>query len=182
MKLDTDYSPELLSNGSHPATIKDNCYLDLTDVPVLVCTNGAALVVVPVQKEEGDTDGIIPASAILAAKKIAPKASEIRLRANSHVEVPEALTLFERPTHKYPDWREVRTRATSPNGIRIALDPFKLLELVKAMGADGNGKRTEAVELRFNPEFTDAPTFTVRLDGSKAEGYLQGCRLSTFKE
>ena len=133
MKLLARYKPELVA-AAHPGTKLTIQHVLLDDLaePRLVATDGVALVVVPVETDSEDKAGLIPATALRAARKINPEAEHLFLRVNGKVEIPEALTLFDRPVGTFPLWREI---VPKNHTARITLDINRLMSLAQALGA-----------------------------------------------
>ena len=118
----------------------------------LVATNGHILAVVPVVRDEADTDGPVPAEAFKAARKHPAPGGAAVVIANGDVRVPFAGLSLTRPeAGTFPDWqRVVPTRAVV---FSVGIDARLLLALAQAVGADRGGKAS--VRLDF---VTDLPT------------------------
>lgn len=103
----------------------------------LEATDSYMAVVIPVEVEEGDESGLIPPNALKAQRK-ASKRSNASLRVNGdiHLSSPEREQSWVKPTEGqfFPDLELITPDEWS--SFRIRLDPEKLLNLAKALGAD----------------------------------------------
>lgn len=118
------------------------------DVPGarLIATDGAALVILPVDIEEGDKSGFVTAEAIARAVKWGRKGEYAKYATIDTSREDSLITLdgvsSPRPTVEdcgnYPDVDRALKRAiTQPGGATVTLDAALLARLQAAMGADG---------------------------------------------
>ncbi len=109
----------------------------------LAATDGRRAVVLPVDGEEGDTDGAVTREAITAAGKARPKScgDDVYVRANGSLEIPGGAT-FPRPEQgsdgqpfgRFPPVEDVTPRGEPE--YRITFDAKFLAEIAAAMGCD----------------------------------------------
>jgi len=102
----------------------------------LVALDDHILAVVPVEIEEGDTDGLIPREALIDACKAPSKNGGIAsIEANGSIIVrstPESMSTYQRPEGPFPTWRQV---VPSSSGFKVAFNPELFARLVKAIGS-----------------------------------------------
>ncbi len=104
----------------------------------LAATDGRRAVVLPVEGEEGDTDGAVTREVLQAAGKARPKScgDDVYVRANGTLEALPGPITFPRPC---PEARFPDVESVTPNGepeYRITLDAKFLAEIAAAMGCD----------------------------------------------
>lgn len=146
---------------------KDSSYVALLH-PYLIgsqltATDGRRLVVIPVEREEGDTDGRISAAALAASRKLANRATgEACIKANSVQSLTDGSTL-PRPTKEecgqFPNWEQVIPHEEHPHF--ITLNAKFLWECVQAIGA-------EHITLSIKDEVSPCIITSPDLPGAKA--------------
>lgn len=125
--LDTRYAP---------------IYLDVARKRV-VATNGRSLAVIPVDVDDHDVSGEISKAAIVAARKLAKRADESAIQANSSFVLSDGSSLprAEHPRHA-PDANSVTPKGAA--SFVIHLDAHLLKSLSDALGVEaGDGVRIE---------------------------------------
>ena len=149
----------------HPALTAP--YLDLKDAasPMLVATDGHALVALSVTTEDGDTEGAIPVEAIKQARKCGAIGTPT-IAANGACVLPNGVSI-PRESVEFPNWRQLVPKAASD--LRIILNAELLKRIADALGSD-------TVELRFGTTPT-ADVIQVRAhDASIGFGLLMPAR------
>jgi len=143
----------------------------------LIATNGRAIVVLPVEREEHDTDGYIPAKALAAARKLA-KRDMAHLAANGCITLKDGSTM---PRDNlggavFPNWQQcVPKEPEQSHPVRIGFNVKLLAEIAAAMG-------TETVCIRIQDEKSPImvyPTGATRMNEASpnAVGVLMPVRL-----
>ena len=116
-------------------------YLD-TDgpQPMLVATDGYALVVLPVEAAKEEQGWISPA-ALKAARKLAKKADTLEITCNGSLALNDG-TQLPRSTdrsegfYRYPQWRQVIPATDRPVAFRVALNADYLKRVADGLGDD----------------------------------------------
>ncbi len=147
MKLDPAFKVEKACSRDESRPVLTAAYLD-SESSVLVATeNSYCLAVVPVEVEEGDVSGLIPAAAFSAWRKASTRHVTALFSANGSVDVrgPDSSSSFPRPEGQYPDWQRLvaRPENEAPEVGPIAefgIDAALLLRLAEALGTDRNHK------------------------------------------
>lgn len=137
----------VVSTDKHRRPLSE-AYLDTTgDTPVLVATDGFAMVTLPVEAAKEEQGWVSPA-ALKAARKLAKKAEMLEITCNGSLALSDG-TQFPRSTEQstgfypYPQWRMVLPAPDRPVVFRVALN----VEFLKRV-ADGLGD--DEVILEFN--------------------------------
>lgn len=147
MKMRTEYKIEAVASDDATLQPISMPYLDTKDkdAPVVVATNGKALAVVPVELEDGDTDGHIPTAALAHYRKLSKKHHEevsLKLNGTAHVhDYRDSVSAsYPRPGDlRFPDWRDIREDKklfSTPVTVTIKLDAALLHKLAQAVGND----------------------------------------------
>lgn len=99
-------------------------------------TDNYMAVVLPVEIEEGDTSGLIPAEALRALRKANGRHVRFSLACNGDVELntPDGVQTWKRPEGQFPNLDQITPSEFS--SFRVVIDPAKLYALAKALGAD----------------------------------------------
>lgn len=104
----------------------------------LIATNGKALVVLPVEREEGDVDGYVTADALAAARKVGHKTELAQIKCNGLYALANGATM-PRDTMlegcNFPNIEQVIPTNTEGRKI-IALNAKLLADIAKALDAD----------------------------------------------
>ena len=150
MILSKEYRPERLCGADPTRSVLADPWLDLTDPakPVLVSTNGYALIAIKVEATDGDCAGPVPIAAIAASRKTFPKGF-VGLTAETATVAGVAYPRWpsgdvkDRPT--FPNWRNSAVPDAKRGEVQIAVDLALFAEMHKAAGAP------EWVKLCFDP-------------------------------
>lgn len=153
MKIPNNALPhKVASTDADPLRRNINCLkLEMDDKGArLIATDGRALVVLPVETEDGDTPGLIPRQALEMASD--PELRQVTIDDDmgnlKDVTGPTTLALSEhkavltdglevvRPALDWPKWESVATTAPAEECTRIALNARLLLNIQEALGAD----------------------------------------------
>lgn len=134
LKSDTRKAPELERVASRDASrpVLSHVYLN-TERARLEATNTYAAALVPVEIEEGDDSGLIPAAALKAQRK-ASKYAAASLGVNGKVTLAtsEGEQTWLKGEGQWPDFDRLTPAEFS--SFRIGLNPKLLLELAQALG------------------------------------------------
>lgn len=165
----------VVSTDKHRRPLSE-AYLDTTgDTPVLVATDGFAMVTLPVEAQKEEQGWISPL-ALKAARKLAKKADVLEIACNGSLALSDG-TQFPRSTelsegfYPFPRWRNVMPSPDRPVTFRVAFNVDYLKRL-----ADGLG--TEEVILEFETPLTPIivlPMNKEKQDGRK--GVLMPCKI-----
>lgn len=144
MEIKKSYKPELVAAKDDGRLPLNHLLLERESAlegggPALIATNGRMLVIVPVEAESADVDGLIPVEALKAARKIGPKSRNAVLSANGRVEYQTkdgGSTSVERPEGKWPPYRSVIPKPDHA-WVTLCVNAEYLLAVQKAMGASG---------------------------------------------
>ena len=100
---------------------------------VIVATNGRALVKLPVEIDETDTDGPITRTALAAARKVGAKNEPASIVATAGALTCANGVTEKRPdVGKFPNWTQVMPR--DPGKIRLSFNAVTLFDMATAMG------------------------------------------------
>lgn len=141
----------------------------------IVASNGHILAVVPVEVEEGDTSGPIPAAAFKAARKAAGSHIDPSMKANGAVILQDGSTL-PRPSADdigpFPNWQTIMDRF-KPSGISVTFNAELLLDLARAITTKGRYGRVITLHLAAEEPGKSA----MKIEGANgAFGLLMPCR------
>jgi len=138
----------------------------------LYATNGRAMVVIPVDLDEGDVDGAVPRQALVEAVKAPAKASA-SVRANGSVIVDTKsgpLTMPRPDDLNFPNWDLIKSEASGDEiTFKIGINAKLLLDLAKAMGSTDS-----VVTLTVHAKEGSGTTKPIAVDvrGSDASGFV----------
>ena len=138
MKLlsETSKTPEIERAASKDASrpVLSHVYLN-TENGTLEATDSYRAVVVPVEVEEGDESGLIPADALKAQRK-ASKYAAASLSVNGEIRLStsEGEQSWRKGEGQFPNIQRITPEERS--SFRISLNPKFLLETARALGND----------------------------------------------
>lgn len=176
MKINKTFKPELIASTDDTRYTITAPYLEGDRV---IATNGMAMVVLPIEREENDTDGHIQSEAFKTARKQLKNLSESQFVANGQITYADGSTAPRvKDMGNFPQWKQVVPPIDRPVGFKVALDAELLLKLADALGAmpDENKKNGKIVTLTFKNELS-AIVVTPHTD-TKAMGILMPVRLA----
>lgn len=161
MKVDRKYEVERLCDGS-------SRHADpwLTADGFLCATNGRALVRIPGVASVGDAPGMVPTEALKAARK-ATRLSEVVLLCNGTVDVPGEAS-YRRPDVSPPDTDSVWPKDRQAR-VQIAIDPFLLADLAKALGAHKDERPCLVLQIAVNADGSIDTSLPVLVHASPRE-------------
>jgi hypothetical protein len=131
---ETRKTPEVERAASKDAARPVLSYVYLNaECGTLEATDSYRAVVIPVEIEDGDTSGLIPAEALKAQRK-ASKHHEASLRVNGDVRLstPDGEQVWKTGEGQFPNLQQLAP--TELSTFRIGLNPTFLLETAKALG------------------------------------------------
>ena len=103
-----------------------------------VATNGKAMAIVPVIKEEGDkAQAIVPIDVVKSAEKFGNKARQAQITLNGEAKASDGngkSVALPYPELNYPNYKQV---IPEESAVTVALDAKLLWELAQALGAEG---------------------------------------------
>ena len=178
MKIHKNVQIEKAASNDDTRKILCNPWLDGSN---LVATNGRILAVIPIEKSDHDTDGIIPSAALKEARKI--KQDQVEINANGCVTYSNkngSFTLEREKDVTFPNYKQLIVNANDHKKyIKIALDVDLLINLAAALG----GKNDQVnIEIPLNEEglplnhaFKVTPLIPSQ---AGAFGLLMPCRIS----
>jgi hypothetical protein len=170
MQLDPAFKIEKACSSDQSRPVLSCAYLDAGEGK-LVATDSYALAVVPVELEEGDTSGLVPAAAFQAWRKASTRTVPAGFSANGAVEVsgPDGSSSFVRPEGQFPRWAELvgtpRDGGTGEELQPIAefgIDAGLLARLAEAIGAGKHGHVRVKVYSPLRP---------IRVESMSGEGF-----------
>lgn len=134
MKIDNALKPELVCSKDATRPILQQAYLKGDR---LVATNGRSLAVIPVEREDGDTDGFISPAALKAARKLAKRRDAVSIKANGCLALADGTQLPRTEPGQFPNYEQVIPKTPEESHkITLALDAKMLLDLAQALGSD----------------------------------------------
>ena len=139
MRLDPAFKIEKACSADKSRPVLTSCYLD-AEASVLVATDSYQLAVVPVEVEDGDVSGLVPAAALSAWRKASTRSIPAGLSANGSVEVrgSEQSASFPRPDGQFPDYgRLCQPPAPNVEGDGAGFFPASLKPIVVHNGGHG---------------------------------------------
>lgn len=136
MRIAKKLRPELIT--SRDKTRECLTRAELTDhkgSAVLVATDGRRLLVVPVDKEEGDTDGPIPTEALKFSRSAIrdKKTTEVQFSVNGGIKFSNGWTMPRPEQLRFPTWQQVIPEKGKHS---ISFRAKFLMELATAMGCE----------------------------------------------
>jgi hypothetical protein len=123
----------------------------------LWASNGKALVRLPVEEQEGDTEGWVPVSALKEARKLAKQSFFASVHVNGAATLENG-TAFPRPDRETMkgEWpnceRILEHERAKETRFFVTIDPHELAAIASAMGAD-------SVRLEMTDELTPVRVF-----------------------
>src|ERR1043165_2378632 len=146
--------PERAASGDAARPVLEDPYLD-AEAGRLVATDSYILVSLPVELDEGDVSGWVPAEALKAARKTRYANDDLRrifLSENKAVvDTPAGSSAFIRINDRgeFPKWQQLVPPTEGREGeVLISLNAEKLLQAAMAIG-------TAEVTLRIIPQVGD---------------------------
>lgn len=138
MKIHKDCKIELAASKDASRYVITEPYLDMTQEPVMVATNGAILAVVPVETEKGDVSGFVTAEALKAERK-----AKLGMLCNGELKVAGGPSFFRPDNGAFPNWRTVLPDKDREVVFQVGINVKMLWELCQAIGC-------ETARLEFN--------------------------------
>ena len=162
MKIKKECKIELIASRDETRHVLCNPYLQGSK---LIATDGQRLVAIPVELEEGDSDGPIDCSAFKLSRKTSSGEKFSKISANGclKVETKDGEITMPRKNlegYSFPQWQKVLPNPDR-GGIKIGLNAKFLYEIAQALGGD-----------RVVIEILDA-TSPIVVKGSN-ENYIEG--------
>jgi hypothetical protein len=125
----------------------------------LISTDGRALVVLPVEVSEEDTEGWVAIPALVAARKFARKGNDAEVTCNGACAAMDGVAYprpFTKPANpgpdylakRFPNWRQVVPDKDRKTVLKVSLDPALLMAMANALGSG------EQVTLEFEDELS----------------------------
>jgi hypothetical protein len=140
---ETRKAPEVERAASKEASrpVLTHAYLNAEN-GTLEATDSYRAVVIPVEVEEGDVSGLIPAEALKAQRKASRHApASLRVNGDVRLSTPDGEQSWKTGEGQFPNLRQLGP--TDLSTFRIGLNPALLLETAKALGSG------ESVTLEF---------------------------------
>ena len=132
MKIDINYKIDLAANPKENREALRHPYLEGDQV---IATDGHILAVVPIERDNNDTDGPIPSDAFKELKKATGRGLVGEIECSVSIKLVNGL-IFDRPeVSQYPSWREVVPRENKEVLTTVSFNPELLLKLAKAIGS-----------------------------------------------
>lgn len=145
MKLSKEYNsrntPNILKTASKDKSrpILQHGHLDV-ERGVLESTDSYCLASIPVEIEDGDVTGMVPAEALIAYYKAikAYKYSDLSLACGETVtlETPDGTQSWKRPEGQFPNVQQLIPEEDSRSNFRFGIDPRKLVQVADALGVE----------------------------------------------
>ena len=162
MKIKKECKIELIASRDETRHVLCNPYLQGSN---LIATDGQRLVAIPVELEEGDSDGPIDCSAFKLSRKTSSGEKLSKISANGCLKVHTKDGEITMPRknlegYSFPQWQKVLPNPDR-GGIKIGLNAKFLYEIAQALGGD-----------RVVIEILDA-TSPIIVKGSH-ENYIEG--------
>ena len=131
MKIHKDCKIELAASKDQTRYVLTEPYLDMTQSPVMVSTNGAIIAVVPVETDDGDKAGYVTGEALKAERK-----AKLGMLCNGELKVINGPS-FQRPElGQFPNWRQVLPPKDRETKFSVGLNVKLLWELCQAIGCE----------------------------------------------
>ena len=134
MKIKKECKIELVASKDSTRLALNNPYLQGSN---LIATDGHRLVAIPVELEEGDSDGPIDCSAFKLARKTSSseKFSKINANGSLKVQTKDGEIIMQRSFKdiNFPAWQKVLPNSDR-GGIKIAFNAEYLYEMAEALG------------------------------------------------
>jgi len=144
MKLHKDCKIELVTSKEASRHVITEPYLDMSQDPVLVATNGAAIAVIPVEVCADDVPGHVSADALKLMRK---SKRDQAVLAKDWIEVEGVGKVFRSDLGKFANWRSVVPDKDREAAFSVGLNIKMLWELCQAIGCE-----TARLEFKDNLE------------------------------
>ena len=132
MKMDARFKPELIVSKDKQRVAIATCYLQ---GKFLLATDGRMLVKIPVEREEGDTDGPVTIEAIAAARKLGRKLGLVVIACNDALVTPDGASFPRNAAVSYPQVEQAIPGKRKE--VKLGLNAALLKALADALGDDG---------------------------------------------
>ena len=137
MKINKNCKIETIASSDETRHVLCNPYLEGSK---LIATDGQRLVMIPVEREEGDSDGPIDCSAFKLSRKTlsGEKLSKISANGCLKVQTKDGEITMPRKNlegYSFPQWQKVLPNPDR-GGIKIGLNAKFLYEIAQALGGD----------------------------------------------
>ena len=137
MKIKKECKIELIASRDETRHVLCNPYLQGSK---LIATDGQRLVAIPVELEEGDSDGPIDCSAFKLSRKTSSREEFSKISANGSLKVHTKDGEITMPRknldgYSFPQWQKVLPNPDR-GGIKIGLNAKFLYEIAQALGGD----------------------------------------------
>jgi DNA polymerase III sliding clamp (beta) subunit (PCNA family) len=137
MKLKKECKIELIASKDATRHILCNPYLEGSK---LIATDGRRLVMIPVEREEGDSDGPVDCCALKLSRKTVSGEKLSKISANGCLKVQTKDGEITMPRknldgYSFPQWQKVLPDPKR-GGVKIALNAQYLYEMAQAFGGD----------------------------------------------
>lgn len=138
----------------------------------LVATDGRILAVVPVEREDGDVDGMISTSAMASARQADKKSVRLSKKFATTRRKGHIVLHPREQEGTFPDWTLVPPKDDDKPVMAIALDAHLLVKLASAIVV--NPKNTAHVKIEIWDK--DRPMRVTAMDGTGAFGIIMPVR------
>ena len=135
MKINKNCKIELVASKDKTRHALINPYLQGSK---LIATDGKKLVAIPVEREDGDSDGPIDCSAFKLSRKTSSEFSKISANGCLKVQTKDGEITMPRKNldgYSFPQWQKVLPNPDR-GGIKIGLNAKFLYEIAQALGGD----------------------------------------------
>lgn len=157
MKFPRTEIEKVCADSTEVRTYLQHAYLD-TGKARLLASDGHMAVSLPVEVEDGDTDGAISVTALSAARRAAGKILDPQIKANGALSLPLAGVSFDRPT--------VPEGQAYPVGI---IDKLAIGDMMSEITITLNAEKLHKLALALTDKGRE-PIVTVRLPAIEATG------------
>ena len=135
MKIKKECKIEMVASKDSTRLALNNPYLQGSN---LIATDGHRLVAIPVEREDGDSDGPIDSSAFKLARKTSSSEKFSKISANGclKVQTKDGEITMQRKNldgYSFPQWQKVLPNPDR-GGIKIAFNAEYLYEMAEALG------------------------------------------------
>ncbi len=132
MKINKNCKIELVASKDKTRLALINPYLQGSK---LIATDGHKLVAIPVEREEGDSDGPIDCLAFKLARKTSSEFSKISANGCLKVQTKDGEITMQRSSKEinFPQWQKILPN-TDRRGIKIGLNAEYLYQMAEALG------------------------------------------------
>ena len=132
MKIKKECKIELVASKDSTRFALNNPYLQGSN---LIATDGHRLVAIPVEREDGDSDGPIDCSAFKLSRKTSSEFSKISANGCLKVQTKDGEITMQRNFKEinFPNWQKVLPNSDR-GGIKIAFNAEYLYQMAEALG------------------------------------------------